>query len=78
MCMWLERDWKLNSKGESMEIQDMDKFFLFIGEADKDLEKGQSKVFICPICGGYAHAAKASNNGHLHAYCEKCKISIMQ
>lgn len=61
-----------------MEKQDMDKYVLFIGEAHKDLEKGQSKDFICPICGGNAHAAKASNNGHLHAYCENCKMSIMQ
>lgn len=34
--------------------------------------------FECPSCGGQARAGKASINGHIHARCDKCNISIMQ
>lgn len=55
-----------------------DNAFKFMMEAAKDLEKGKSKTFTCPICGGTANAFKSSYNGHIAAHCEKCGFAVRQ
>ncbi|MEI1256017.1 hypothetical protein V8Q34_14860 [Blautia sp. JLR.GB0024] len=55
-----------------------EKDFEFMEKAGKDLKRGKSKEFICPLCGGKAYAARARINGHLHAGCKKCGIRVMQ
>lgn len=52
--------------------------FAFAIEASKDLNPGESKDFICPVCGGKAYAERVKLNGHLHAKCEKCGITVME
>lgn len=52
--------------------------FDFAIEASKDLNPGESKDFICPVCGGKAYAERVKLNGHLHAKCEKCGITVME
>ena len=52
--------------------------FAFAIEASKDLNLGESKDFICPVCGGKAYAERVKLNGHLHAKCEKCGITVME
>lgn len=52
--------------------------FEFVVEAAKGLNKGESKEFTCPVCGGKAHAERVKLNGHLHANCEKCGLRVMQ
>ena len=49
-----------------------------IAAADKALEKSNPAEFICPICGGKAHAAKAPNNGHRSIYCSGCDMTLQE
>ena len=41
-------------------------------------EKGVIYEFECPICKGVAKASKSTYNGHLHAQCKKCDMTIME
>lgn len=50
-------------------------FILAACEATK--EDGEAE-FICPICGGRARATKSSYDKHIHAFCEKCRMKLMQ
>lgn len=44
----------------------------------KEMEPEKEYIYECPICNGKLHASKASLNGHLHIYCEKCKFALME
>lgn len=52
--------------------------FEFVVEAAKGLNKGESKDFTCPICGGEAHSKRIDFNGHLRAWCDKCGVKVIQ
>lgn len=52
--------------------------FSFMMAAGEGLKKGTQKDFVCPICGGKAHANMAASNGHIHASCEKCGRRVIQ
>ena len=58
-----------------MYTDNFENFVRFTRAAMKDLEKGEEKNFICPLCGGRAYASRMIN-GHLHAKCVDCKASI--
>ena len=47
-------------------------------EACEHKECDKSYEFVCPLCGGRAIAGKASCNGHHHAHCKDCGMSIME
>lgn len=50
----------------------------FFKAAKEGLSRGQVKTFECPLCKGTAIASKSNKNGHIHAKCNKCKMSIIQ
>lgn len=59
-------------------MDDKTKRFLFqVGELSKFVKKGEANKFKCE-CGGNLIIAKASNNGHIRAACDKCKLRIIQ
>lgn len=45
-------------------------------DACKDFDKDYT--FICPICGGEAHASKTSYNGHHAGGCNSCNMNFIE
>jgi len=61
--------------------EEIDVFIKFVQAAammKKGLEPGENRDFICPACGGTAHAGRSGYNGHLHAGCGCCGLSLME
>lgn len=61
---------------EDKEIKDTINFIKVANDVCK--EKGKMYEFQCPICNGQAKAIKSDYNGHLHAKCEECDLTIME
>ena len=62
-----------------MEDKEIDEFLKFLEVAnDTCKEKGIIYEFECPICKGMAKASKSTYNGHLHAQCKKCDMTIVE
>jgi hypothetical protein len=38
----------------------------------------QTRLFICPLCGGRVYARKSGYNGHVYAQCLRCKTGIRE
>ena len=47
-------------------------------EACDDKERDKNYEFVCPLCGGRAVAWKSPYNGHHHAYCKDCGMSMSE
>ena len=47
-------------------------------KAQKEAEKQGKREFACPICGGKAEWGRSNYNNHLHTWCAKCGIKIME
>lgn len=42
------------------------------------LKRGIKYNFICPLCGGKAHAKKLKKHSSIHASCENCKVEYKE
>ena len=49
----------------------------FLAALNKAEEEGK-KAFTCPICGGEVRMSKAPSNGHIHARCTSCDMTMME
>lgn len=58
---------------------EFEKFMKFLKAANEAIkERGATYEWICPLCDGKCMGGKAKCNGHIHAGCQDCKVSIMQ
>lgn len=51
--------------------------FEFLAAIPDFEDRGTEHTAPCP-CGGMIHAKRATYNGHLHAYCDKCGKRIIE
>lgn len=51
----------------------MEEMIVFIN-ALQEAVAADKRAFVCPICGGTVKWARASENGHIHAGCDRCGI----
>ena len=51
---------------------------MFMDAVPRDMERGKSYAWECPLCGGTVRGIRAEYNGHLWCKCEKCGESIIQ
>lgn len=61
-----------------MNAEHFDNFIKFTKEALKDLDYGEQKDFICPICGANAHAERIPDGGVLSAKCDSCTMAVVK
>jgi hypothetical protein len=59
------------------ELAEAMKFMKKVGEAAKNIKRGESTEVPCD-CGGTLTVSKSSYNGHIHAHCDKCDKALMQ
>ena len=55
----------------------MEKLVDFLWSISKAEEKGEHE-FKCPLCGGKAQWGRAEGNGHLHAGCRDCNMTVCE
>jgi len=73
----------LEDEENDIEAEELAKAFYnatkLLQEARKHIKRdNKTYYFTCPLCGGEAHAGRASTNGHIHTRCEDCKTALMQ
>lgn len=51
---------------------------VFLAAACEAVENCLNADFICPLCGGTAHASKSEYNGHRSAYCDGCDANFIE
>ena len=63
----------------SDDLESMRSAILLLNEAHKVADlPGINYEFTCPACGSEAHAVKARENGHVHAWCSGCGIEARE
>ena len=69
-----DKEWQRMKDEEAYIAPEIIQFLSAIPDFD---ERGVEHTAPCH-CGGTIHATRAKYNGHLYAYCDKCKARIIE
>lgn len=59
--------------------EEFDRLMSFVNAAIQVCEEPEKTYsFVCPNCGGEAHAYMVKSNGHHHGYCDGCGVSFAE
>ena len=62
-----------------MNNKEIEKFLAFVNTASDAIGDEYDTIrFTCPLCGGDAYVGRATYNGHMHASCSTCEITVAE